>query len=171
MQNFFKVFLISLMTGWIGSINLISISLQPEQSAVAQTPARAIAVVFPPVAQVFLKAGASKSGRLTAIDLSKQQITLSRGSQSTTIPIAQIARVRFLDEDLSPNATPTIRGGEPRTWQGVPLNNLKLKDTSRGRAEVTLPPGVDPKPKPGIYVIEGLEFAGSGKVTIRVSVE
>lgn len=163
--------MICLMTGGMVWSDWISSPTQLGQTALAQTPTRAIAVVFPPVAQVFLKAGASKSGRLTAIDLSKQQITISRGNQSTSISISQIAKVRFLDEDLPPNATATIRGGEPRTWQGVPLNNLRLKDTSRGRAEVILPPGVDPKPKPGIYVIEGLEFGGAGKVTIRVSVE
>jgi hypothetical protein len=169
LQRFFNLLVISLMM--IGWTDLISTPPQLVRPALAQTPAKAIAVVFPPVAQVFLKAGASKSGRLTAIDLGKQQITITRGNQSASIPIAQIAKVRFLDEDLAPNLTPTIRGGEPRTWQGIPLNNLKLKDTSRGRAEVTLPPGVEPKPKPGIYVIEGLEFGGAGKVTIRVSVE
>jgi hypothetical protein len=61
-----------MMIGWT---DLISTPPQLVRPALAQTPAKAIAVVFPPVAQVFLKAGASKSGRLTAIDLGKQQIT------------------------------------------------------------------------------------------------
>lgn len=80
-----------------------------------------------------MKKGGSRSGRLTAIDSQKQQLTITQGGKSQSIAIYQIEKVKFLQRDPTvsgENELPPIRG-EQRTWTGILLSNIKIKDAKK----------------------------------------
>lgn len=143
----------------------------------AQTQPQVVPIVLPCSARVLLKSGGSKSGRLTGVDAKSQQLTLSQDKNSESITIAQIEKVQFYpscDTSVLDNtrSLPPIRG-EKRTWSGIPLNNLKIRDGRKGRAEISLPTGVDArisKDRGTVYVVEVLSFARGNKINMGIAV-
>ncbi|NJR74466.1 MAG: hypothetical protein HC773_14095 [Scytonema sp. CRU_2_7] len=129
-------------------------------------------MLLPPLAQITLKGGGFKSGRLTVIDSQKQKLIITRGKASMSIPIARIEKVQFFP-DGNGKPEPWVIKGERRIWSNIPLGNLIIRDAEKGKAEVSLPSGVDSrlsKDRAAVYVIEELSFATDNKVTVGVIV-
>jgi hypothetical protein len=183
MKIFLKKLVISLLASTVGFAGNQVWATHPRDIApvqIAQAQTQVVPVVFPCLARVVLKSGGSKSGRLTDVDAKSQQLTLSRGRQSEPIAIAQIEKVTFYpncdtlvpDNPRSHEIGIMIRG-DKRTWSNIPLNNLKIRDGDKGRAEINLPPGVDSKvskERLAVYVIQELSFVTGNKVTLGVVV-
>lgn len=181
MKIFLKRLMISLLASTVGFAgNEVQATIHPRDTApiqTAQVQAQVVPVVLPCLARVVLKSGGLKSGRLTGVDAKSQQLTLSRGRQSEPITITQIEKIQFYqdcDTSVPDNSRslPPIRG-EKRTWAGVPLGNLRIQNAKKGRAEVSLPSGVDSRisnDQGTVYVIEELFFATGNKVNMGIVV-
>jgi hypothetical protein len=180
MKIFLKRLVISLLALTAGFAGNQAWTTHPKEIAsiqIAQAQTQLVPVVLPCSARAFLKSGGSKSGRLTGVDAKSQQLTLSQGKNSEQIAIAQIEKVTFYpscDTSVVNNtrSLPPIRG-ERRTWSGIPLNNLRIRDGNKGRAEVSLPTGVDSrisKDRGSIYVVEEFSFVPSSKMNVSIVV-
>ncbi|GAB1540909.1 hypothetical protein NUACC21_35780 [Scytonema sp. NUACC21] len=178
MKVFFKVLAVSFLTSFILNVVYYTLGSAKEISVVHpknadQAEIQSFAVTFPPVARVMLKEGGSRSGRLTAIDSQKQQLTIAQGGKSHSIAISQIEKVKFQQGDPTVpggNDLPPIRG-EQRTWTGILLSNIRIKDVNKGRAEVIFPPGISVSTRGGklsLYVVQEVLFESDGKVTIQI---
>jgi len=140
-----------------------------------------IAVLLPDIAQVTLKNGQSKSGRLTALTQKQIQITPGGGSP-VSIPIDQIKdkKVTFKGQvKFESNGKIKIRG-EDKTkpvldnWQGIPLSDFKVQND---RAEVkitslnkTKQKGIQGVAANSRFRLEEMQLdSAGGKVTLKVT--
>lgn len=173
MKIFLKRLVFLLLASTIGLLDYTNEVAANQKAKIVQAQAQVVPIVLPCLAKAILKGGGSKSGRITGIDAKIQQLILSQGKQSESIGITQIEKVKFYQEceasvrggELSP-----IRG-EKRIWSDIPLNNLRIRDANKGRAEVRLPSGVDPqigKDRGSVYVVEELSFATGNKVNLGI---
>jgi hypothetical protein len=174
LKGLIVVFLAS-TTGLASSAKEVTVNQNElAQGQIKQVKAQVVSVLLPPLAQITLKGGGFKSGRLTVIDSQKQKLIITRGKASMSIPIARIEKVQFFQEtDGNGRLIPWIIKGERRIWSNIPLGNLIIRDAEKGQAEVSLPSEVDPrisKDSEAVYVIEELSFAADNKVTVGVIV-
>ena len=103
-----------------------------------------IAVLLPDIAQLTLKNGQSKSGRLTALTQKQIQITPGGGSP-VSIPIDQIKdkKVTFKGQvKYVSNGGLKIRGEDKTkpvldTWQGIPLSDFQLQNLDTAEVKIT----------------------------------
>lgn len=103
-----------------------------------------IAVLLPDIAQVTLKDGQSKSGRLTALTQKQIQITPGGGSP-VSIPLDQIKdkKVTFKGQvQFVSNGVLKIRGEDKtkpvlETWQEIPLSDFKLQNPQTVEVKIT----------------------------------
>ncbi|AFZ06570.1 hypothetical protein Osc7112_2101 [Oscillatoria nigro-viridis PCC 7112] len=141
-----------------------------------------VAVLLPDIAQVTLKDGKSKSGRLTALTQKQIEITPGGGS-SVSIPIDKIkdkkvtfeGQVKFVS-----NGVLKIRG-EDKTkpvldnWERIPLSDFKLQNPDTAEVKIT---SLDKTKQKGIQQVAAnsgfrleemqLDSAG-GKMTLKVT--
>jgi hypothetical protein len=175
LKGLIVVFLAS-TTGLASSAKEVTVNQNElAQGQIKQVKAQVVSVLLPPLAQITLKGGGFKSGRLTVVDSQKQKLIITRGKASMSIPIANIEKVQFFQQgpDADGRLIPWIIKGERRTWSNIPLSNLIIRDAEKGKAEVSLPSGVDSrisKDRAAVYVIEELSFAADNKVTVGVIV-
>lgn len=145
-----------------------------------------IPIALPTLADIYLKGEESKTGRVIAIDLRSQKLTIQRdGSPSASEHITKIEKVVFRKDApvYNSNGKLVIRGDgtgltakEPETWRGIPLTDFKLQDPSKGYAEVKLKSVFNQADLAGIravagtclYVVEELKFEPSAKMTFQV---
>jgi hypothetical protein len=145
-----------------------------------------VLVALPTLADVYLKGGESKTGRITAIDLRSQKLTIQRdGSSPASEPINKIEKVRFRQDApvYNSNGKLVIRGNsqgltakKPEIWSGILLTDFKLQDSRKGQGFVKLGSVLNPKRLQGIrsvagtclYVAEELKFEPSTKMTFQV---
>jgi small nuclear ribonucleoprotein (snRNP)-like protein len=160
--------------------------IKPREKDVSKIASQAnrprIPVTVPPTVRVIMKRGQPKSGRLIAID--SKQITLFSGNNSS-VPIAAIDKMVFSGEvKLRSGGTIVIRGdnnqassnNNQKNWQ-EPLRNFRMKDPTKGQAEVILTSVTDPLKLEGItkvlanssYILEEIEFKPSEKIEITVT--
>lgn len=141
---------------------------------------RLIPLILPPIARVILKQGGVKSGRLKSIDPQMQQLTLFSGSDSQ-VAIAEIDKLVFEGEVVLRSQPIVIRGEEEssgtrqETWS-EPMNNFKVRDPSKGEAEINLKSlpknkwqGVQSVAQDSSYVIEEMRFQSPAILTVRVT--
>ena len=170
-----KISLKRLVIAFLAAITGLAIFTNKEVSdstQIAQSQLTVVPAVLPSVAQVTLKNGSSKSGRLTEVDSQKQQLVLTRANQSVSIPTAQIEKVQFFRE-IRGEIKPLIIKGENREWSNISLSNLRIKDAEKGQVEISLPSEVDPRldsDRDVIYVIEELSFPETDQVIVSVIV-
>jgi hypothetical protein len=147
-----------------------------------------VQVALPTLADVFLKGGGSSSGRVTAIDSQGQNISIERGGRAANIPFSRIERVAFRysavayrtdgRQILRGENQVTPVGSSQATWRGIPLNAFRLRDPSKGQADVGLA-SVVPRPQlRGIravardrqYVVDEIRFDPQRRtMTIRAT--
>ncbi|MBP5971459.1 hypothetical protein HW132_01590 [Brasilonema sp. CT11] len=147
----------------------------------------AVSVALPELADVSLKGGESRSGRVTAIDPSGQTLSMQRSGKTLSIPLKQVDKVVFRNGATvyRSNGHQIIRGerdrpqGQQVTWNGLPLSTITIKNASQGLAVVNLePPVVSPERLLGIksvardrqYVVDEMQFDLQQKtMSIRVT--
>jgi len=146
----------------------------------AQAPVKvqavALPVALPDLADIYLKGGESRSGRVIGIDAKGQTLLIQRsGSAPASISLSKIEKVAFRNAAVAyrSDGRQIIRGerqrptGKPVNWNGIPLDTFSIKDPNQGQAEVKLgPPVVTPERLSGIqsvakdrqYVVDQIQF-------------
>jgi hypothetical protein len=141
-----------------------------------------VAVLLPDIAQITLKNGQSKSGRLTALTQKQIQITPGGGS-AVLIALDQIKdkKVTFKGQvKFFSNGVLKIRG-EDKTkpvldnWQGIPLSDFKLKNPETAEVKITSLNKTKQKGIQGVaansrFRLEEMQLdSAGGKVTLKVT--
>ncbi|HSF74860.1 MAG TPA: hypothetical protein VLA84_13770 [Microcoleus sp.] len=169
------------MTVFTGCVNPRPENPNQDRSGVKAEIAR-IPVLLPDVAEVRLKDGKSKSGRLTAFNHKNIEITPG-GGFPVSILIDQIKdkKVTFKGQvKYVSNGVLRIRG-EDKTkpvldnWQGIPLSDFKLQNPDTAEVKIT---SLDKTKQKGIQQVAAnsgfrleqmqLDSAG-GKMTLKVT--
>jgi hypothetical protein len=183
MKPYFKVIvaILVLTTGLAANFQAVS-SQNVEQKNFLLTQAQvkaepvAVSVALPELADVSLKGGESRSGRVTAIDPSGQTLSMQRSDKTLSIPLKQVEKVVFRKNArayISNGSVMRIRGerdrprGQQVLWNGLPLSTFIIKNANQGQAVVNLqPPVVSPERLLGIrsvardrqYVLDEMQF-------------
>ena len=189
MKGFFNILILTVLAIAASVSGEIASSVIPRfvaaAPASATTQSAPIPISLPDLAVITLNGGGERSGKVVGFDLQKQILLLQRGSDSTSVPLSQIAKVvydhhaPFYREQGEPvirgeNASPT---GSPVTWNNVPLSSFRLSSTSRGQADMMLDSvlsssqlrGVRAVASSSTYVLDAMQFNLQQK-TMTVSV-
>ena len=158
MKTFFQRWVVAILVmaaALAGNIQaVISQNVKTGNLLLVQTPVNAdeldLAVALPELAEVILKGGDSRSGRVIGIDAQGQALSIQRNGKTATIPLSRIQKVVFKNGALvyRSNGRQIIRGERDRptgklvTWSGIPLNTFTVKDSTQGQAVVKLKPPV-----------------------------
>ena len=142
-----------------------------------------IPVFIPDDTKVSLKNGASLSGRLIKFDSQAKKIALGRESKTKEVAMKEIKQIEFQGKVIIKSGTLVIRGeggsSNPnqnrQRWQ-EPLQNFKIVDVNKGKAEVTLTSlkplelrGIEAVAVNSSYVVEEIKFNPSDKIEIQVN--
>jgi hypothetical protein len=147
--SFLVVALFTVTAGMAAQVNAASQEVQKQNLRSVQAQANAsgpIPVALPKQAQIEMKGGGIRDGRVVKIDEKEQKVSIQAGHGERSIPLGQIDRILFsiTPEDYSGNGVLVIRGdrppakGRPQTWRGIPMNAFRLLDPNKGQAEVKL---------------------------------
>lgn len=142
-----------------------------------------IPVFIPDDTKVSLKNGTSLSGRLIKFDSPTKMIALGRDSKTKEVAMKEIKQIEFQGKVIIKSGTLVIRGeggsSNPnqnrQRWQ-EPLQNFKIVDVNKGKAEVTLTSlkplelrGIEAVAVNSSYVVEEIKFNPSDKIEIQVN--
>ncbi|ACK69321.1 conserved hypothetical protein [Gloeothece citriformis PCC 7424] len=142
-----------------------------------------IPVALPISADISLKDNSSMSGKVTAFNPSNQTIQISLSGNSRTLQISQIQKIKFKRDALvyDGDGKTVIRGEDTATaslstWQGIPLDGLRLINPNLGQAQVSLAGVMKPiqirqissVAKNSVYVVDEIQFDSTGKMSIQV---
>lgn len=185
MKVFFNVLVVALFAAIIG---LAGCDRQPSSDrnksdeAINVQKDAPIPVLLPTVAEVVLKKGERKSGRLTALD--GKQLKIEASGTTATFAIADVEKVTFKgDIQYSSNGKMPIRGEDKSSasdreiWPEIPLSDFKVQNSKTGEANVKLTAsGIVADKILGIqtathllFVVDKMSFnPNSGKMTIEV---
>lgn len=176
------VALLTAMTGLAGCSSQAPRTSNNPPGTEVQKDKPTIAVLLPDKAEMTLKNGQSKSGRLTALTQKQIQITPGGGS-AVSIPIDQIKdkKVTFKGQvKLVSNGVLKIRG-EDKTkpvldnWEEIPLSDFNLQNPDMAEVKIT---SLDKTKQKGIQQVAAnsrfrleemqLDSAG-GKMALKVT--
>jgi hypothetical protein len=148
--SFLVVALFTVTAGMAAQVNAASQEVQKQNLRSVQAQANAsgpIPVALPKQAQIEMKGGGIRDGRVVKIDEKEQKVSIQAGHGERSIPLGQIDRIVFsiTPEDYSGNGVLVIRGdrppakGRPQTWRGIPMNAFRLLEPpNKGQAVVEL---------------------------------
>jgi hypothetical protein len=130
-------------------VNAASQEVQKQNLPSVQAQANAsrpIPVALPTQAEIVMKAGGKRDGRVVQIDEKTQKVLIQAGQEKRSIPLGQIDKIVFPKSAAAyySNGGPVIRGdrtpakGRRETWRGIPMNAFRLLDPNQGQAEVKL---------------------------------
>jgi len=174
--------LLTAMTGLAGCSSQAPTTSNNPSGTEVQKVQQTIEVLLPDKAEMTLKNGQSKSGRLTALTQKQIEITPAGGS-SVSIPLDQIKdkKVTFNGEvKLFSNREPKVRGPAQTkpvldSWEEIPLSDFKLQNLDRAEVKIT---SLDKTQQKGIQQVAAnsgfrleqmqLDSAG-GKMTLKVT--
>lgn len=147
--SFLVVALFTVTAGMAAQVNAASQEVQKQnlRSVQAQANARGpIPVALPTQAEIVMKGGEKRDGRVVQIDEKQQKVLIQAGQQKRPIPLGQIDKIVFPKsaEFYISNGGPVVRGngtpakGRSETWPGIPIKAFRLLDPNKGQAEVKL---------------------------------
>ena len=146
--SFLVVALFTGTAGMAAQVNAASQEVQKQNLRSVQAQANAsapIPVALPTKAQIEMKGGGIRDGRVLQIDEKQQKVLIEGGQQKLSIPLGQIDKIVFpkTAEFYLTNGAPVVRGdrtakGRPETWRGIPMNAFRLLDPNKGQADVKL---------------------------------
>jgi hypothetical protein len=147
---------------------------KPYEIIKSQSQVQNISAVMRNSTEVVLKSGGSKFGKLTAIDIKEQNLTLVlQNRDSELIPISQVEKIMFRNISPLVCGKPDCLGplqGDISNWSKLPLANLRIQP-DKNRLQIKLPcelaPNVCKKPVAS-YTVEELSFVDFNKVSLRV---
>jgi hypothetical protein len=147
--SFLVVALLTVTAGMAAQVNAASQEVQKQNLRSVQAQANAsgpIPVALPTQAEIEMKGGAKRDGRVVEIDEKEQKVLIQGGQGKLSIPLGQIHKILFPESAKAYyiNGGPVVRGdrtptkGRPQTWRGIPINAFRLLDPNKGQAEVKL---------------------------------
>jgi ribosome maturation factor RimP len=176
------VALLTAMTGLAGCSSQTPGTSNNQPRTEVQKDKPTVAVLLPDIAQITLKNGQSKSGRLTALTQKQIQITPGGGSP-VSIPIDQIKdkKVTFKGQvKFVSNGVLKIRGEDKTkpvldSWQGIPLSDFKLQNPETAEVKITSlnktkQKGIEQVAANSRFRLEEMQLdSAGGKMTLKVT--
>jgi hypothetical protein len=134
-------------------VNAASQQVQKQNLRSVQAQANAsqlISVALPTQAEIVMKGGEKRDGRVMQIDEKAQQLWIQASTEKRSLPLSQIDKIVFANNAVvyRTNGGQFIRGEIPpasRTqakWNGIPIGAFRLIDAVKGQAEVNLGPPI-----------------------------
>jgi hypothetical protein len=147
--SFLVVALFTVTAGMAAQVNAASQEVQKQNLRSVQAQANAsapIPVALPTQAEIVMKAGGNRDGRVVKIDQKEQKVLIQGGQEKRSIPLGQIDKIVFPKSAVvyRSNGVQVIRGelppakGRRETWRGIPMNAFRLLDPNKGQADVKL---------------------------------
>lgn len=147
--SFLVVALFTVTASMAAQVNAATQEVQKQNLPSVQAQANAsgpIPVALPMQAEIVMKGGGKRDGRVVQIDEKEQKVSIKAGQVEESIPLGEIDRIVFSisPQDYSTNGVVVIRGdrtlakSRPQTWRGIPINAFRLLDPNKGQAEVKL---------------------------------
>lgn len=147
--SFVVVALFTVTAGMAAQVNAASqeVPKQNLRSVQAQaSTSQPIPVALPTQAEIVMKKGEPRDGRVVQIDEKAQTLWIQGSGEKRSIPLSQINKIVFSKSAVVYLALigPIIRGdstpakGRPETWRGIPMNAFRLLDPNKGQADVKL---------------------------------
>jgi len=146
--SFLVVALFTVTAGRAAQVNAASQEVQKQNLPSVQAQANAsgpIPVALPTQAEIVMKGGGKRDGRVVQIDEKEQKVLIELGSEKRSIPLGQIDKIVFPKSARAyrSNGERFIRGeatarSRPETWRGIPINAFRLLDPNQGQADVNL---------------------------------
>ncbi|MEG4915691.1 hypothetical protein [Microcoleus sp. B7-D4] len=147
--SFLVVALFTVTAGMAAHVNAASQEVQKQNLPSVQAQANAsgqIPLALPTQAEIVMKGGGKRDGRVVQIDEKVQQLWIQLGQEKRSIPLGQIDKIVFSKSAVvyRSNEVQFIRGdgtpakGRPETWRGIPMNAFRLLDPNKGQADVKL---------------------------------
>lgn len=148
--SFLVVALFTVTAGMAAQVNAASQDVHKQNLPSVQAQANAsgpIPVALPTQAEIVMKGGGKRDGRVVQIDEKTQKVWIQGGQEKREIPLGQIDKIVFSKSAVvyrSSNGGPVVRGdgtpakGRPETWRGIPMNAFRLLDPNKGQADVKL---------------------------------
>jgi hypothetical protein len=147
--SFLVVALFTVTAGMAAQVNAASQEVQKQNLRSVQAKANAsgpIPLALPTQAEIVMKAGGKRDGRVVQIDDKTQKVVIQAGQGKLPIPLGQIDKIVFSKSAgaYRENGKDFLRGertpakGRRETWRGIPINAFRLLDPNKGQAEVKL---------------------------------
>jgi hypothetical protein len=147
--SFLVVALFTVTAGRAAQVNAASQEVQKQNLRSVQAKANAsgpIPVTLPTQAEIVMKGGDKRDGRVVQIDEKTQKVLIQAGQGKRWIPLGQIDKIVFSKSVVPSDSNPRgpIRGdrtpakGRRETWRGIPMKAFRLLDPNKGQAEVKL---------------------------------
>jgi len=147
--SFLVVALFTVTAGMAAQVNAATQEVQKQNLPSLQAQANAsgsIPVRLPTQAEIVMKGGGKRDGRVVQIDEKTQKVLIQGGQEKRSIPLGQIDKIVFPKSAAAyrQNGERFIRGdrtpakGRRETWRGIPMNAFRLLDPNQGQAEVKL---------------------------------
>jgi hypothetical protein len=147
--SFLVVALFTVTAGMAAQVNAASQEVQKQNLRSVQAKANAsgpIPVRLPTQAEIVMKGGGKRDGRVVQIDEKTQQLWIQAGQEKRSIRLGQIDKIVFSQSAVPSDSNPvspwrgdrTPAKGRPETWRGIPMNAFRLLDPNQGQAEVKL---------------------------------
>ena len=147
--SFLVVALFTVIAGMAVQVNAASQEVQKQNLPSLQAQASAsqpIPVALPTQAEIVMKGGDKRDGRVVQIDEKAQQLWIQASGEKRSIPLSQINKIVFSKSAVVYLALrgPVVRSGVtpvqglPETWRGIPMNAFRLLDPNKGQADVKL---------------------------------
>lgn len=146
--SFLVVALITVTACMAAQVNAASQEVQKQNLRSVQAQAsvsQAIPVVLPTQAEIVMKGGGKRDGRVVQIDEKAQKLWIQGAVEKRSLPLSQIDKIVFSKSAvvyLSSNGGPVVRGdgtpakGRQDTWRDIPMNAFRLLDPNKGQADV-----------------------------------
>lgn len=164
--SFLVVAVITVTACMAAQVNAASQDVQKQNLRSVQAQAsgsQPIPVALPTQAEIVMKGGGKRDGRVVQIDEKAQKLWIQGAVEKLSLPLGQIDKVVFSKSAVvyrSSNGGPVVRGElRPATnnqarWNGIPISAFELKDAVKGQAVVNLGlPVVDRAELRGILVV------------------
>ncbi|MEG4573080.1 hypothetical protein QUA56_10345 [Microcoleus sp. N3A4] len=156
--SFLVVALFTVTAGMAAQVNAASQEVQKQNLPSVQAEANAsqpIPVALPTQAEIVMKGGGKRDGRVVKIDQKEQTVLIQGGQEKLSIPLGQINKILFSKNAVvyRSNGERFIRGELPPAtssqakWNGIPMSAFELKDAVKGQAVVKLGPPVVNRPE------------------------
>ena len=151
--SFVVVALFTVTAGMAAQVNAASQEVQKQNLRSVQAQANAsgpIPLALPMQAEIVMKGGGKRDGRVVQIDEKTQKLLIQGGQEKRSIPLGQIDKIVFPKTAVvyRENGDRLIRGELPPAtstqakWNGIPMSAFELKDAVQGKAVVRLGPPV-----------------------------
>jgi len=172
--SFLVIALFTVTAGMAVQVTAVSQEVQKQKLPSVQAQANAnepISVALPTDAEIVMKGGEKRDGRVVQIDEKAQKLWIQGSGEKRAILLSQIEKILFSKSAVVYLARtgPALRGdggnvspaGAQRTLPDIPMNAFTLEDANKGLAKVTfagLSRGIRDTAKNRQFVVDEMQF-------------